>query len=497
MTRAGPPAIRLPRRPPGATVRPGPLPLFKRHTDRAAALAAFLLLVVPLVAFCAWRVPTGEVPDEATHVMRAASLLHGEIIGHRVAALNVATGGRDAGVTGNTGLALAAIAGNGDSAPLPAGASRAARLAWVRGIPWQPSAGFVSSANTAAYAPAAYIPAALGIGAAILMGAKPHAAIIGGRFANVLAFALIGAAALLLTECGRVLLLVTLSLPMTVWLAGSCSQDGIVIGMAVLSAAALTRAGAAAFWCGCAALSVVVLQKPPFLPLTILPLALGLGSWWRRLGGAAVVAAPGLIWSILVALLVSVPLLPGRPYHPGPLWPGDPTHLFRSAVAGAQVQVLLHHPVAVGLLPVTANGAALPSLWLQLMGVLGQLSIRLPHLLYTLWSAAIVSGVAALALGPRERLPWYARVAAVIGIVCSIELIFIALYLSWTPVGMARIDGIQGRYFIPLLPMLLFLLPGVARLPPLPGWVWWLAPLAAIVATDATIPGLIAAHFYR
>ena len=39
------------------------------HPERVAALAAFLLLVVPLVAFCAWRVPTGAVPDEPTHVM--------------------------------------------------------------------------------------------------------------------------------------------------------------------------------------------------------------------------------------------------------------------------------------------------------------------------------------------------------------------------------------------------------------------------------------------
>ena len=84
------------------------------------------------------------------------------------------------------------------------------------------------------------------------------------------------------------------------------------------------------------------------------------------------------MWSVAVAALVSVPLLPGQPYHPGPLWPGDPTRLFRSAIAGAQISVILHHPLQVALLPVTADGRALPSLWLQFMGVLGQLSLRLP-----------------------------------------------------------------------------------------------------------------------
>jgi hypothetical protein len=466
--------------------------------ERAAALAIFLVLVVPLVAFCAWAVPTGAVPDEPTHVMRAASLLQGEIIGHRGAAVNVETGARDAGVTGNTGLALAAIAGNGDRAPLPAGASRAARLAWVRGIPWQPQTSFVSSANTAAYSPVTYIPAALGLGAAILMGAKPHAAIVAARLSNALVFALIGALALWLAERGRLVLLVTLSLPMTVWLAGSCSQDGLVIAATVLAAALLMRKGRPAFWWGCAALAVLVLQKPPFLPLAILPLVLPGRGWGARFGGSALVALPGIAWSVAVAALVSVPLLPGPPYHPGPLWPGDPARLFRSAVAGAQVSVLLHHPIRVALLPVTVGWRELPSLWLQFMGVLGQLSIRLPRMLYTLWALAIAAGIAALATGPRARsVRWLTAPGAVVAMLGSAELIFLALYVTWTPVGMERIDGIQGRYFTPLLPILIFAVTGGLGWRRIPAWIWWLAPLAAILAMDATIPRLIEAHFYR
>jgi Predicted membrane protein (DUF2142) len=481
-----------------------------RNAGGIAPLLAFLALVVPLVAVCAWRVPTGQVPDEPTHVMRAASLLHGEIIGHRAAGLNIETGAHDAGVTGNTGLALAAIAGNGDVAPLSADAPRAARLGWVRSIPWQPHAGFVSSANTAAYAPIAYIPAALGLGSAILIGAKPHAAIIVARFANVAAFACLGALALLLARRGALLLLVTLSLPMTIWLAGSVSQDGLAIGFAAMGAALLTResqtkaSGGASFWCGCAALAVLVLQKPPFLPLAVLPLVVppllvpggfDARAWARRGAGAAFVAVPGLLWSVAVAALVSVPLLPGQPYHPGPLWPGDPQRLFRSAVAGAQITVLLHHPVWSAFLPLTADARGLPALWLQLIGVVGALSIRLPRLLYTLWSVAIVSAIAASVTEPRAPGGRWFTAAAAVAILGCIELIFVALYLTWTPVGMDRIDGIQGRYFIPLLPILLFALPS-GVLPRLPRWIWWLAPLAAILATDATLPRMIAAHFY-
>lgn len=472
-----------------------------RSAGRAAALAAFLFLVVPLVAYCAWQMPTGQAPDEPTHVIRAASLLRGEIIGHRVARPNGETGAPDAGVTGNTGLALAAIAGNGDMAPLPAGASRAARLAWVRAIPWQPHSEFISSANTAAYAPVAYVPAALGLGAAILIGAKPHAAILAARFANVLVFALVGALALCLAERGRLLLLVTLSLPMTVWLAASCNQDGVLIACATLAIALLTRTGSAAFWWGSALLAVIVLQKPPFIPLALLPLIasghLNPRDWKRRLAGVLTVAIPGTLWAVAVMILVSVPLRPGAPYQPGPLWPGDPTHLFRSAVSSAQLSVIMHHPVRVALLPITGNGSALPSLWLQFIGVLGDLSIRLSHHLYALWSLALLSALAATGgdqRGVRDRVT---PMVVGIAILATIELIFISQYLTWTPVGMTHIDGVQGRYFIPLLPALLFIVPNIIGRLRIPSWVWWTMPIAAIIAMDATLPGLIQAHYYR
>ncbi len=189
--------------------------------------------------------------------------------------------------------------------------------------------------------------------------------------------------------------------------------------------------------------------------------------------------------------------MPGPPYHPGPLWPGDPTRLFRSAVASAQISVLLHHPLRVALLPITTGGRDLSALRLQFMGVLGHLSIRLPHLLYTLWTTAILSAVARLATeAPTRPLGWFTPVAGLVAILGSAELIFLSLYVTWTPVGMARIDGMQGRYFIPLLPMLLFVLPGGIGGQRVPVWIWWLAPLAAILAMDVTIPRLIEAQFY-
>jgi len=471
-----------------------------RLSERRAVLACFLILVVPLAVFCAFRVPLGQVPDEGPHVVRADSLLHGEIMGHRVARTNPDSGAQDAGFTANVGLAYAASFGTGASAPLPPSATAAERLAWARGIPWSPSRSFVSSANTAAYAPPSYVPAAIALGIAKLSGATPHWAAIAARFGNLVVFTLLGSLALACTQRGRLLLLMTLGLPMTVWLAGSVNQDGLLIAVASLGVALLTRVDRRSFWMGTALLALLALQKPPFLPLLLLPLTrsvTGLG-WRSRVAAALIVAVPGVLWSLAVMHWVSVPLLPGPTYHPGPLWPGDPHLTFRSSVAAAQMRVILTHPLRVALLPLTAQATHFATYWRQVLGVLGDLTIDLPHWLYGLWSVALLSALAALVNRPSARPvgPWL-PLAAAVAMAGSAELIFLTQYMTWTPVGAARVDGVQGRYFIPMLPILLLLLGRWQILPPRFNWISWIAPLAALIVSDAVIPGLIASNYYR
>lgn len=468
-----------------------------RLSECRAALACFLILVVPLAILCALRVPPGEVPDEGPHVVRAASLLHGAIMGHRVARTNPDSGAQDAGFDANIGLAYAASFGTGETAPLPASASRAERLAWARAIPWSPALSFVSSPNTAAYAPFAYVPAAIALGIAKQLGATPHWAAIAARFGNILAFVLLGSLALALTERGRLWLLLTLGLPMTVWLAGSVNQDGLLIAVACLGIALLTRADRRSFWIGTTLLALLALQKPPFLPLVLLPLARSVAglSGRGRIAAALIIAVPGVLWSLAVMHWVSVPLLPGLPYHPGPLWPGDPQLTFRSSVAAAQIKVILAHPLRVALLPLTVETAHFATYWRQCLGVLGDLTIDLPHWLYGLWSLALLSALGALTEGARPRGRWL-PLAAAIAMAGIGELIFLTQYMTWTPVGAARVDGVQGRYFIPMLPILLLLLGRWPILPPRLRWIWWITPLAALIASDIVIPRLIAQAYY-
>ncbi len=63
---------------------------------------------------------------------------------------------------------------------------------------------------------------------------------------------------------------------------------------------------------------------------------------------------------------------------------------------------------------------------------------------------------------PRKLLPkslniWFALIS--IGV---IGLIFTSLFIQWTTVGSHIIEGVQGRYFLPILPLILFLLGNIS-----------------------------------
>ena len=165
----------------------------------------------------------------------------------------------------------------------------AERLRIYRLTPWG-MPGFVVSANTAVYAPLAYLPAAAALGIARQAGLGPYDAILAARLANAAVYLALGLAALMVARRGRAFLALALLLPMALSLGGSCSQDGILLGVTAFCAACLTwPLSPRAFWAAAGLMAVLVLAKPPYLPLTGL-MALHAGAWrrgwapsrWRR-----------------------------------------------------------------------------------------------------------------------------------------------------------------------------------------------------------------------
>jgi hypothetical protein len=141
----------------------------------------------------------------------------------------------------------------------------------------------------------------------------------------------------------------------------------------------------------------------------------------------------------------------------------------------AQVMFIEHHPLRA--LATIARDVG-EHAWVythQMIGVLGWLTIPLPRTLVVAIIALLV--VVAATAGP--RLTRAQRIAALVIAIASIVTVELSEYISWTAVGANVVEGVQGRYFLPILPLLLI---GMSR-PSIPPK--WLAVVIAIVMTFA------------
>ena len=470
--------------------------------NRLLALLFLFVAILPAVVI-ALAVPPGETPDEPTHTARAGSLLHGQVVGVRQ--MGVDGAGQplmNSGVITNFGT-VAVSFGFQPGEPKKMTQEILDRL---RAIPWSDRPVFVQSPNTASYSPVFYIPASAGLGLGHVLGRSPFTSLLLARIFGLIAFAFIGTLALLAVRRGHVLVFATLVLPMTLWLGGTLNQDGVMMAVLCLSAALLTRVSRPegwAYWTAGVLLMLVIAVKPPYFLFA----AAMLLPWEIRrraqllpaMAGVAIALVPAVVWTVIAQSLASGNFVFGPPYHPGPLWPGDPTVLFPAPDAHAQLQVFLHRPVL--LVSLVLDRLRDEGWWKinEMIGVLGPLGIVLEPIVYTAWLYALYcAGVSGLVgSGSDSRPSWTGAAAVGLALVGTVFVIYDAQYLSWTTVGKGAIDGVQGRYFLPFLPMLAIALPALR----VPGGVWVrgvlaLPTLALAVAGLGGIPLLVIQTYY-
>ena len=500
------PASERPRDEAVSRVQPG---LFRRFATLARADAwsvrrvlavLFVAVALPTCTALALLTPSGQVADEPAHVLRTASLLHGQWIGRRGPSVE------DGKPKIRAGLDVDGAIFGVQSGPEQTKFTRE-DLTRAMAQGWAGSLQFLPIPSVAIYMPAFYGPAAVGMGAAMAAGAGPLVATYAARLANAACFVALGLAALLLARRGHALLFCTLMLPMTVSLAASVNQDGQIIAASVPAAALLTRARSpiaagpalprgAAYWTAGLLLACIAAVKPPYAPLLLL-LLLPLPparDWLRfrrpllgRVAAAVLLLLPGLLWAWFAVAHVATPF-PKLPYEPGPLWTGPRPALFNETDPAAQLGILLAEPLRVLSIPWTTIIHD-PALLRSAVGVLGWLNVVLPNPLYTLWwtalPAALLCDLIARRNGGRQgsssdfALGVAAAAACVLGI-------YLSQYLSWTLVGSPVVQGVSGRYLLPILPLLALSLPVLW----VPGGRWLRAGLAA-VSVAAALAGAV------
>lgn len=314
--------------------------------------------------------------------------------------------------------------------------------------------------NTAAYSPIPYLPPAAGIRVAEALDLSVGGMVLATRWAGLLAYLLIVGFALRVLRGHRVqwLAFTVAVLPIALFQAGTVTADTVTNALALLVSALVVKG----LFLGerltkpetVAALAATVLLpvcKPTYVLIAMLPVLIparrfGFGDGervavWQRVlpwAAAGVGAVAFAVWMKIAAPTGDGMSLMRPEKQWGTVRPGD------------QLHGILSDPFH--FLRVFGDSIARrDQLWFtQFFGQLGFSYVEVPAL-------TILAGLLAFGMslgvaerfspsGANRRRTWL----VLLTIAASVAMIYVTLYMSFTPVGYFMIDGVQGRYFVPL-----------------------------------------------
>ncbi|MEE2526866.1 DUF2142 domain-containing protein [Hyphobacterium sp. HN65] len=398
----------------------------------------FLAYALPSILAFSMLTPPLFAPDETAHVMRAYS----------VSALRLLPSGM--------------LSEGQDMQPVPADYvaiidTYYSQLASDGYFGWQtaidhPTASWRSAEigflhNAEGYFPLFYIPQAIVIRLAWVFDVSIIDTLRYGRLLLGCLFVYLGYLALSLARWGRLGLLLLVSLPISVFLGASFSPDAWLIASSSLAFAMMTRTGPShkssserqmAAW--------IIIAATALRPSYLLMNAIWVRSTFREIGKKpSLLLIAGFIIATVWAFLVVA--------HPDRRIDGINPEL--------QFAFLLSNPLAVFEVAWTtlSNHAALPlrQIFIVTNHPNAHASDQLALLLSAVTILVIFTDYRRVAV--KEAWTWILIGCAVL----SYGLIYGAMYLGWTAVGsMGPVQGVQGRYFVPLLVFALLALPSIS-----------------------------------
>lgn len=305
--------------------------------------------------------------------------------------------------------------------------------------------------NTAAYSPVPYVTVAAGIRVAEALDLDVGGTVLAARLAGLAAYLALGGFALHALRGRRIAWLgfALAMLPIAMFQAGTVTADTVTNGLALLFSALFVKA-------------VFLrdrLSKPESLVLLTSVLALPLCKPTYFLLAMLVVIVPrdrlsgfpAVRWIPQLTALVGLALFgvwtkisSGTTEGMGLM---RPEKQWYSVIPTEQMEGVLSDPL--GFLDTFYRTLVYRDqlYFVQFFGELGFGYVDVPATAMVLALTAIV-----LAFGVAERLDprrWSTTVTTLV-VLLSVGMIFGTLYLSFSPVGFYIIDGVQGRYFLPL-----------------------------------------------
>lgn len=299
-----------------------------------------------------------------------------------------------------------------------------------------------------------YLPQTLGATLGRLLGAGMVGTFLLGRMGNLLFYSGCVYYSVRRAPVHKTVLGVTALLPMALQQAASFSYDAFTNGAALVFLAELFYTlygrGRMTRWDQARLLLAGVLLAPAKAAyVTMVPLPILAPS--ERFGSAS-----GKRRTVMALLLASAAVL-ACVYLPGLLTraPADPDALNWEGGHNYTMAFVLDHPGVTAKIFALSLLNRLPSWACTCVGeILGGTSLFLP-----LWIPAALLGICWLsARDPEAAQNGRMRAAFLLAAFCTALLYLVTMFFTWTSDYRTIIQGVQGRYFLPVLPLVMIAL---------------------------------------
>jgi uncharacterized membrane protein len=306
--------------------------------------------------------------------------------------------------------------------------------------------------DTALYTPIVYAPQIVAVKIVSVLNKAPVYMIYLGRLFGLLASVAIFAYAIRRMPFGKWALVAIGLLPMTVDAFASFGADAMTIAYVALFVAMIAdfvynKKLVGKNWDSLlllVAACCVALSKTTYAALLLLLVALPLSSKQARerrqlvrIGSILVIGALlALLWQHATRYVTTIAL--------------DPSVIPRQQFSyiAHNPWLFVHQPLADALLSTDANGVII-----SMFGQFAWLTAPLPYLIVILEILVLTFCCSATIQGEFKKsfnLQPLRRVSALTAAI-GVLAVCVGLYTYWTPVGARVLDGLQGRYFIPIL----------------------------------------------
>ena len=337
-------------------------------------------------------------------------------------------------------------------------------LSWDRMYPAGDASGALVSSGLADVrtTPVMYLPQAAGMSAARLLGLNAPGLIFLGRLMNLLVFLLLSAAAIRTAPFGKELFFGSALLPMSLHLAASLSYDAGIIGTSFLFTACILRLAyekeRVTAWDGlllCALAAVLGPCKMIYSALILLIFLIPEKRFARGRAGKAL-----LFIAVLISLSAAMYAVNAATIASYAGADAGAVTVRAEQAAGYSVSELIRRPVFILRMLGATFAAQSDELLCGMTGMwLGNLDPLLGIPYYAVLLLTLALFVMALSV-PGEELKMSPAARLFTAAVCVLVVLLAsgAMLVSWTSRDSSVIQGLQGRYFLPVLPAALLII---------------------------------------